>query len=503
LRKKAGKLIVLKGCRLGVSVLSLYFSAKYFGITVERDIWLLALNVFLIFDMAIWGPINETFRAKFIFIKEEISEEEALQKTSSLLLFTNVVTLVLVGIILWKPEFISSIIAPTYKGEQLTLLLFMIRIMAPSFLFNQINQLLISVLNSYRSIYIPEIAGFISGIINLTLIIILAPKIGILSLAYGYYSGLILLLILLITQIRSTKIKLFSDLKMIRLSDTKPFILFSLPFFIPYFIGQIALVVEKSISSLLGSGIISMLDYSRKFSDILTSILLSILVTMFVPVLSSHFIKNNLKGFVFELKQIYQFGFLLITFVVAILTVCPYPFVSIMYQSGNISGSSLLEISKLTMYYSWSTIAIFFYSIFGIGLLSSKKEKYYALFGSLAQVIMILLNLLFYKKLNAYIFPLSLFLSHFIAASLMLMKLPYGQKELLKATVKYTSILLIVVLLQYSVNHYLIIFSSAFVVLFINIFVLIVILCAALFLFKLDERSILANMYKKVFKKHR
>jgi putative peptidoglycan lipid II flippase len=242
LRKKAGKLIVLKGCRLGVSVLSLYFSAKYFGITVERDIWLLALNVFLIFDMAIWGPINETFRAKFIFIKEEISEEEALQKTSSLLLFTNVVTLVLVGIILWKPEFISSIIAPTYKGEQLTLLLFMIRIMAPSFLFNQINQLLISVLNSYRSIYIPEIAGFISGIINLTLIIILAPKIGILSLAYGYYSGLILLLILLITQIRSTKIKLFSDLKMIRLSDTKPFILFSLPFFIPYFIGQIALV---------------------------------------------------------------------------------------------------------------------------------------------------------------------------------------------------------------------------------------------------------------------
>jgi putative peptidoglycan lipid II flippase len=223
---------------------------------------------------------------------------------------------------------------------------------------------------------------------------------------------------------------------------------------------------------------------------------------MFVPVLSSHFIKNNLKGFVFELKQIYQFGFLLITFVVAILTVCPYPFVSIMYQSGNISGSSLLEISKLTMYYSWSTIAIFFYSIFGIGLLSSKKEKYYALFGSLAQVIMILLNLLFYKKLNAYIFPLSLFLSHFIAASLMLMKLPYGQKELLKATVKYTSILLIVVLLQYSVNHYLIIFSSAFVVLFINIFVLIVILCAALFLFKLDERSILANMYKKVFKKH-
>ncbi|MFA6275866.1 MAG: lipid II flippase MurJ [Pedobacter sp.] len=503
MRRKAGILLILKGCRLGISVLSLYFSAKYFGVTIERDVWLLAINVFLIFDMAIWGPINETFRAKFIFIKEEQGEKEALQKTSSLLLFTNVVTVVFVIVILWKPELISTIIAPTYKGEQLILLLFMIRIMAPSFLFNQVNQLLISVLNSYRSIYIPEVAGLISGIINLMLIIILAPKIGILSLAYGYYLSLIFLLMLLIIQIRLKKIRLFSDIKTVKLSDTKPFILFSLPFFIPYFIGQVALIIEKTISTLLGSGVVSMLDYSRKFSDILTNILLSILVTMFVPVLSSHFMKNNIKGFVFELKQIYQFGFLLLIFVVTILTVCSYPFISIIYQSGNISDASLHQISKLTMYYSWSTIAIFFYYIFGIGLLSSKKEKYYALYGSVAQIIMILLNLFFYKRLNAYIFPFSLFISHFIAACLMLTKLPYGKKELVKIALKYISILLSVILLLYFINHYFILLSSAFMVLFINIFLLTAILLAALFLFRLEERIILINIYQKIFKKHK
>lgn len=500
MRKKAGTLIILKGCRLAISVLSLYISAKYFGITIERDVWLLSLNVFLIFDMAIWGPINETFRAKFIFIKEEFSEDEALQKASSLLLFTNVITLVLVGIVLWKPRFISSIIAPSYKGEQLMLLHFMIRIMAPSFLFNQINQLLISVLNSYRSIYIPEIAGFISGIINLIVISILAPKIGILSLVYGYYFGLILLLILLIIQVRSSKINLFSKSKKISLSDTKPFILFSLPFFIPYFIGQIALVVEKTISTLLGSGIVSILDYSRKFADILISVLLSILVTMFVPVLSSHFIKKNIKSFVFELRQIYQFGFLLITFVVTILTVCPYAFVSIIYKSGSISNSSLYQISNLTMCYAWATIAIFLYYIFGIGLLSSKKEKYYALYGSVAQIIMILLNLLLYKKLNAYIFPLSLFLSHFIAAGLMLLKLPYGKKELIKITLKYASILIGVVLLMYGFNTYLILASSVLMILAINIVVLLAVLIAMLFLFKLDERLIIAHLYQKGLK---
>lgn len=500
MRRKAGVLLVLKGCRLTISVLSLYVSAKYFGVSIERDIWLLAINVFLLFDMAIWGPINETFRAKFIFIKEEHGEKEALQKTSSLLLFTNIVTAVLVVIILWKPDLISTIIAPTYKGEQLSLLLFMIRVMAPSFLFNQVNQLLISILNSYRSIYVPEIAGFVSGVINLALIIVLAPKIGIISLAYGYYFGLGLLLILLIIQIRSKKIRLFSDIKAIRLSDTKPFILFSLPFFLPYFIGQVALIIEKTISTLLGSGVVSILDYARKFSDLLVSILLSVLVTMFVPVLSSHFMKNNIKAFVFELKQIYQFGFLLITFAVTILTVCPYPFISIIYQSGNISESSLHQISNLTMCYAWSTIAIFFYYIFGVGLLSSKKEKYFALYGSLAQVIMIILNLALYKIINVYIFPLALFLSHLIAACLMFAKLPYGKKELMMITLKYTGILVGVVLLMYFFNAYLILISSALLILTINIFILLVVLVIAMFLFKLDERLILANLYQKVFK---
>jgi putative peptidoglycan lipid II flippase len=67
-------MFLLRGFRLALGILNLTISAKYFGITQERDAWLLALNSIVVFDMAIWGPINETFRARFLFIKEEEGE---------------------------------------------------------------------------------------------------------------------------------------------------------------------------------------------------------------------------------------------------------------------------------------------------------------------------------------------------------------------------------------------------------------------------------------------
>lgn len=498
LKKRTGITLLLKGFRLSISLFNLYLSAKYFGVSIERDIWLLAINVFLLLDMTLWGPINETFRAKFIFLREEQGEAVALAKTRSLLLLTNGITMLIVAMVLWKPELISSIIAPSYKGEQLLMLFFMIRIMAPSFLFNQVVQLLTSILNAYHSIYIPEVVGLISGLINLILLILLAPHVGILSLVYAYYVGLLLLLAVLIIQIRLKNIKLFTKLTAVKFADSNTFILFALPFFLPYFIGQAATVVEKSISSSLGIGVVSTIDYARKFSDITINILMSVLITVFVPLLSSHFIKKNKLAFVSDLRQIYQLGFLLITFIVTILTVCPFAVISLIYSSGNISPSSLQQISKLTMLYSWSMFGAFLYYVSGVGLMSSKKEKYFATYGSLAQIILIIINLSLYQKLGVYVFPIALLVSHLLAAFFMFLKLPYGKKGLLKATVKYVIILLVVVFIMYFFNAYFFNTINNFLLLFINVMLLTIVLLLMLFAFKLDERLVLVKGFNMI-----
>lgn len=448
--------------------------------------------------MAIWGPLNETFRAKFIFFREEHGEAEALKRAQSVLVFTNLVTIIIVTIIIAFPQPLARIIAPTLKGAQFELLLFMIRIIAPSFLFNQLTQIFISILNAYQSIYIPEISGFISGIINLVLIITLAPLTGIYSLIYGYYAGLLLLGLLLVIQLQKLKLGLFKQLGQARLSEVKPFLLFALPFFFPYFAGQIAQVVEKSLSSAMGTGVVSIVDYSRKFSDILLNVLSSVLTTIMVPALSLKFAQKDTSGFFAEFKQSYQLGFLLMTLATAMFTACPDAFVAILYRQGSIDHGALSEISTLAMLYSWSAVAIFLYIIIGMALVSSKNGKIYAFYGVTAQLIMVAVNLLMFRTAGVYVFPLSLLFSHIIAAIFMFGKLPTGKRILVKTTFSYLFLMVSNITILYLVNKYAAMPDHPILKIAANGALLLSLLLILIFALKLDERLIVVRIYNKI-----
>ena len=49
---------------------------------MEKDMWVLVTTFLLTVGTAIWGPINETFRAKFVFIKEQEGEAKAIMSTT-------------------------------------------------------------------------------------------------------------------------------------------------------------------------------------------------------------------------------------------------------------------------------------------------------------------------------------------------------------------------------------------------------------------------------------
>ncbi|HKG08902.1 MAG TPA: lipid II flippase MurJ [Pedobacter sp.] len=475
--------------------MTLSLSAKYFGVSIQRDVWLLAFNCIVVLDLAIWGPLNETFRAKFIFFREENGEDEALKRARSVLIFTNVITVVIVAFLILMPELLAGFIAPGLKGAELAFLLFMIQVIAPSFLFNQIGQILISILNAYNSIYIPEISGFISGIINLAMIILLAPVIGIYALACSYYLGLLLLIVLLVIQVKKMKINLFSQMTAVKLSDAMPFVLFALPFFLPYFAGQIANIVEKSIASTMGTGVVSVLDYARKFSDILLGVLSSVLTTILVPALSVRFAQKDHTGFFQEFRQMYQGGLLLLAGITAMFTACPGAFVAILYGQGSINTATLTQISTLTTLYSWSAVAVFLYAIIGMSLIASKKGKIYALYGIVAQLVMVALNLLFYKKLGTYIFPLSLLAAHFMAVILIFSHLPQ-RKSLALITLKYLLLLVLVTTLLYGINVSFIKLSSPFLSLLANGSLFLFLMLSLIFVFRLDEGLALRRLYQ-------
>jgi len=498
LRKQASFIFGIRVVRLAFAILNLSFSARYFGVSLQRDVWLLALNAIVILDIAVWAPLNDTFRAKFLFIKAKDGEAKALLHTKSLLLVINLITCVLVVLIMLFPGVIGQLLAPDYGEHEQITLKFMIRIVAPSFLINQITKILISILNTYNSFIIPEITGFITQVFTLVVIITLAPSIGIISLAISYYAGLILLLIMLLVQLKKRNINLFAGIFSANLRIALPFFAFSLPFFLPHFTSQINVIAEKSLATSAAIGSVSILDYARKFSDIPLDVLIGILVSLLVPVLSLKFSTGMMKDFFEAFKKIYQFGFLILALIIGLFTGCSGAIVDFLYKKGNISTLSLSKISELTMGYSWAAFGIFLYHIYGLSLLSSGKGKLFALYGTMAQLVMIGMNFYFFKDYSLYIFPFSLGSSHLIAAIVMAFYFPVRNSGLLIITVKYSFVVLVTGFLMYLLHIYLSDFGTPILVIIFNVIALKLILVAMIFIARLEERTIILKYLKKI-----
>jgi peptidoglycan biosynthesis protein MviN/MurJ (putative lipid II flippase) len=482
-----------------IGIINLSLMAKYFGVSFGKDLWILSLTLALFIDSIIWGPINETFRAKSIFLRGEYGEIEAVDMTKSLIFYTVLISLAVVGLVLLYPNVLAKIVAPTYEGAQLNDLVRMVRFIAPALLINQLTLLGIGILNAHESFFIPEISGFISAIINLSLIIYLAPFLGVYSLVVAYYLGVILLLCMIIFQIHKLKIGVLKGYKNLHFNDFMVFFMFSMPFFFPYFFGQISTVLEKTLASTIGIGTVSILDYSRKFTDIFTTTLTSVLITILVPTLSKSFIEKNPKDFVFNFMQLYQLGLLVLTFVIAFFTVCSQSVVDLFYGKGLISNEILIDIGKLTKYYSWSTLSVFIYTIFGLVLLTSGSRKKYAFFGIVSQSISILLNVLFFKKIGVGIFPISFFLSHLFTGALMFCHFPYKSKLLYLNVGKYLFFLLVTSILIYSINKLPFHFANSFTNIFFNTFFILLIMLVMIFLLKLDEKRQIKYLVQKIF----
>jgi len=501
LKRKAVILFLLRILKIGLGILNLSLAAKFFGVSIDRDVWILAFNTIVILDAALWGPINETFRAKFIFIKEHEGEENALAKTRSLLLFTTIVSILVVCFVMCFPNLLAKIIAPSFSGEELQQLLRMIVFVAPCLIINQTVQIGISILNAYGSFYIPEISSTITVVLNLILILLLAPIIGIYSLLVSYYAGIIILVVLILVQIKKLQINLLSDLTKIQFKDFYPFVLFALPFFFPYFLGQLNAILEKTISSSLGIGVVSIIDYSRKFTDVLLSVISSVLTTILVPTLSLQFMKKEPKKFLIEFQQIFQIGLLAITFIISILTCCPEAFVKILYAKGNIEEHILIQIGQMVRLYSLTAFSIFLYTIFGMALLSSGNGKKYAFWGIMAQLITMILNILLAQRVGIYIFPISLFISHLIIGCVMLNMFPYKNKAFLRATAKYIGVLIFTIGLMYWIGQFQFLGLSAFYIILVNTVIITVLLTIQIFIFSLNERIALINIYKRIIAK--
>lgn len=491
-------LFILRLVRLLVSVVTLSVAAKYFGVGFERESWVLVLNLVTILQLAIWGPLNETIRAKFIFIRNEEGEDKALKKTASVFYFSIITMTIVVVVVALNTQAVAHFIAPNFKSNQLELVVFLLKYTLWSAILSQITQLLSSVLNTYDSFYIPEISGFLSALINLILVIILSQSIGIYAFVVANYVSALVLVIALVYQIKKLKIQFFKKVSPFKWSLISPFLLYALPFFLPYIAGQCSSLVEKTVGNLIGHNAVSIIDYSKRITDIVQSVLTGVLTTIMVPILSHHFSKNELKEVKLELLRFIHLILLGLAIIIPSLYFNAPIITALLYNKGSISPQELHNIATLIQLYAASLICIFAYIGIGLILLSIGKNKQYAFWGMLAQLLMIAINLLMYRHWGIYTFVWSLMIAHFISAFALFLYLPFSKRDIISRSFNYFLLIVLVFIAVFFIKNFnVVLLQDNFLMLGLNTMIICVCYVVLVWILRLPEFNYIRSKFFK------
>lgn len=412
-------LFILRLLRMMITVVTVTFSAKYFGVSMEKDIWVLTLTIITTVTSAVWGPVNEVFRTKFVFIKEQEGAEVAVGKTASLVGFVFWVTILLtIGIYVAAP-YMSQQMTHNMQTGAAVLFVNLLLLQLPCLMINELTNIGISILNAYNVYFLPEIVGFASGLINLAAIILFADNIGIYSLLIGTYFGIMVLFGVVLFFLQKKKIAIWGKFISFKWMEIKVFLFFALPFFFPYFVGQINTLFEKYLAGMLGSGNISSVEYARQFITVLQNVSSSVLTTIMVPVLAKQFINHYKVDFnrtILDNLMICMFIYWAAS--IFLIGSAP-PLCDFFFNRGKVSPEALDTIVELTKLYGVAFFGVLIYLVTGLTLLASDKGKIYAAVGVGTQIAVLAINLLFSPYYGVYVFPVALGTVHFIAGVIM------------------------------------------------------------------------------------
>jgi len=403
-------LFAMRIAQMVLNVVTVSLTAKFFGISMERDMWVFTNSLVVTITGMFWGPVNEVFRAKFIFVREEEGEQMALRRTKSLFSFVTLSALVIGVLMAVFSHHIADLLVADAAAVSVFWKIFLLLI--PTLLVRELTLLCTSLLNAYSVFYIPEYANLISGFVNILLIAVLSPVIGIYSLLVATYFSLAVLLIAVVYFIRTHRIGLTGQGRWLDFGSMMPFLMFALPLYFPYFVGQFNEIVQNTLADSLGSGTISTLGYSKQFSIIVQGIMSSVLATVMMPVLAQAFKQSDEREYVKVLSENVLL-YMAIYGVFACATIgAADPVCRLLFQYGKMSAADVERVILLTRLFSAAFLGVVFYMVFSIGLLTTGRNKIYAFIGSLTQLMVLLLNVLLIRFIGVYAFPLSYGVAH-------------------------------------------------------------------------------------------
>lgn len=410
-----------------------------YGASASSDAYITAVSIPTILFASVGTALATTFIPVFYEVDKIGGREKSLKFANNVvnIVILITVTLAILGFIFAEP--LVKIFAMSFTGEKLELTVEFTKIMIFGVIFIGLSNIMTSWLQISGSFTIPGMIGFPYNIFIIGAIILSSngnTSIMAIGTLIGIASQFLFQLPFAIKN--GYKYKLY-----INITDEyiKKMIWLIVPVFIGVGVNQMNAIVDRSLASTLGDGVITVLNSANRLNGFVLGLFISTIAAVIYPTLSKLSNENNKEKFAESVTQSVNTVILLIIPISVGAIVLAEPVVRIVFERGAFNS----EATHMT------AIALGGYSIgmIGFGLRDILSKVFYSLQdtktpmvnGALAMGMNIVLNLIFIKFLGYAGLALATSLAALICIILLFISLKkkigyFGQDKILNTFFK-------------------------------------------------------------------
>lgn len=369
-----------------------------YGPSAVADAYIIAMSIPTILFTSIGAALGTTFLPLFYEIDKIEGRKKSLEFTNNVF---NIIILIgmmisISGFIFTEP--LVKLFAMDFTGERLRLTIEFTRIMIFGVIFIGLSNLISTWLQINGSFNIPGMVAYPFNIL-IILSILISSKGNVKILAIG---SLIAMISQFIFQVPFGIKKGYKYKPYINLKDNylKKMMWMIVPVFIGVGFNQINMIIDRSLASTLGNGVITVLNSASRLNGFVLGIFISTIATVLYPTLSKLSSENSKKKFTQSVAKSVNVVIILIIPMSVGAIVLSNPIVKLVFQRGAFDAEAASMAAKSLAYYSVGLIGFGLIDVLGKIFYSLQDTKTPMLNNAIAMVINIILNLILIKVMG-------------------------------------------------------------------------------------------------------
>ncbi|MEG2789702.1 MAG: murein biosynthesis integral membrane protein MurJ, partial [Romboutsia sp.] len=346
----------------------------FYGTSAYSDVYITAMNIPLVVFAAIGTAIITTFIPLYHEALEDGGEKRALKFSNNIVSIVAILSLILAvfGYIFAEP--LVKLFAMNFTGEKLALTVQFVRIMMVGVVFIGLSNIMTAYLQIQGDFTIPGMIGFPNNIIVIASIILSAVTKNINILAIG---GLLGMISQFVFQVPFAIKKGYKFKPAIDLKDKylKKMLWLVLPVFIGVAVNQVNTMVDRSLASGLGDGVITALNNASRLNGFVIGLFIATLGAVIYPTLSKLSTENNKEKFAESVATSVNCVNLLVLPASIGAMILATPVVRILFQRGAFDEKSTALTATALVFYSVGMVGFGLRDILGKVFYSLKDTK--------------------------------------------------------------------------------------------------------------------------------